>query len=645
MLESLSAKVPDSIGNLFDVGARIARPTVQGLAAPGIAALQIGANAVGKGNGEETLSSLITGKRGGINQMIADQEKAYQASRGPDAGTFDLARTAAEVSNPLAFGALSKLATGGNLLSKLASASGIGILGATATPITEGPYAEGKGNQMLAGAALGPALQAAGSGASSLGKTAYRAIEPMLPNGPADIFKRYAVELAGDGREKLRQALLNAKEYVPGSKPTSAEAMADLAEGTGLAAHQKAIAKAPETSAKFVGRKAEQEGAREAAIGTIAKTDADLEAAIAERAKNAKANYGAIEGQRVDPRSDSQIWNEKVKGAEQRTKDSANADFYPVSGQPKLPGTYSEAFGKNEAHEEAFKNAYQLLKDTVGVEDSSLKTLLNRPSVQAALREAMKSSQERNIYFPSKPGEKFSVENLQRMKVALDDMLNRKGESALDKGVAADVSATRGAFIDWLGSRSPEWKKARLNFAEDSKPINQMQVGNVLKEALVGPKDEERAAQFINATRNAPQTIKKAGSGQTMDSLDQVLTPEQMKVVEAVTQDLVRNQKAQRLAQGTNLTGATNIEQGAQGVRLPNLLSREAMVTNWLLGTIRHGADQKINKLAGEAYLEPKMLAKILEETPQSGRQKLVEAMMRSMRNPGIAASTQQAVQ
>lgn len=612
--------------------AKTAAPIVQGLATPGIGMGQVIANAVGEG--------------APVNQAIADQEKAYQESRGKDKGSFDPLRTAAEIGNPLMWTAFGKLAQGATIPGKIAAGAGIGTAAATTTPVTEGDYGEGKRGQLVSAALMGAAIPGAVEAGKGAGKFLYRAVEPILPSGPGDIFRRYARELAGDNRGKIITALEDAKELVKGSKPTAGEALAYTPESTALAAHQRAISGAKEVSPSFQARAAEQQGARESAIGGIAGTKEELAAAIEERAKNAAKNYSPeVMGKKVDPRSDTQIWNSRVKAAEQRTENAANADFYPVPGQPKLPGTYSEAFGKNEAHEEAFKNAYHTLKDTVGVENKSLQALLGRPSIQDALRVAMRGSQETGGYFPTKPGEKFTVENIQRIKMALDDALNKPGDSALDRTVAKEVGDTRKALIDWLGTRSPEWKKARLNFAEDSAPINEMQVGQYLKDKLVSPLEKERATVFAQAVRDAPGTIKRAGSGRAFDSLDQVMQPKNVEVVDAIVKDLSRKQQYEQLARGTNLQGGTALERGGEGVRLPNLLSRPAMVTNFVLGLLKGRADEKINKIAGEAYLNPQMLADLLKDIPKTDKEILIEALMNRARNPALAGAVQQGVQ
>ena len=100
---------------------------------------------------------------GGVDQQVRQQESAYQAQRGPDAGV-DWARIGGNVFNPANLALASKLPAAASTMGRI----GVGALGGAASaamnPVTqEGDFASNKMQQVgigAAGGALVPALTA-----------------------------------------------------------------------------------------------------------------------------------------------------------------------------------------------------------------------------------------------------------------------------------------------------------------------------------------------------------------------------------------------------------------------------------------------------------------------------------------------------
>lgn len=146
--------------------------------------------------------------------------------------------------------------------------------GAAAGAITGALQPVGTGDSRMAntviGGVVGAAVPAALKGGAMVAKTGGRiardTVDAITPGGPARIATRKQREWVGDeARAKVVEALRGAKELVPGSKPTAAQAVAHLPEGSPIIAHQKQVASMPGgLSAKFGQRKLEQKAAREA---------------------------------------------------------------------------------------------------------------------------------------------------------------------------------------------------------------------------------------------------------------------------------------------------------------------------------------------------------------------------------------------
>jgi hypothetical protein len=209
---------------------------------------------------------------------------------------MDIAGIAGQVASPAVLKA-AKLAPaivqGAKLLPRMAQSAIVGATAGATTPTAEkGDFWTEKGMQTGGGAALGGALPAGGAFLRGLLGSAYKAVEPILPWGPSDILNRFQTGLLGPARDKVVAALEAAREIVPGSKPTAGEAIASLPEATGLAAHQRIVSKSPVAAPGFAVRTQEQEAARAAALGDVAKTPADVTAAENARAAVAAKNYG-----------------------------------------------------------------------------------------------------------------------------------------------------------------------------------------------------------------------------------------------------------------------------------------------------------------------------------------------------------------
>lgn len=544
MTEKLLAKLPDIQGS-------IPGRYIQGAADFPVGALQLGMNAVGLGDP--------------INKRVAEIHRDTEAFRGEDKGSFDPARFAGNVTTALIGGAPAAAPT---LLGRMGQAGRMGAGYGAATPITNGGenFAADKVEQTGLSAFIGGLIPGGAQVAKSAGKGAYSVVEPFLPSGPGDILKRYQEKLLGPAKDKIVQAMMDAKELVAGSKPTAGEAAASIPEASAIAAHQKAIAKTPEVSGKYQAREGEQEAARRAAIQTVGRSKAELEAAETARAVEAAKNYGAA-----------------------YSKD--------IKADPKLAAIAENPFFKD------------------------------------ALPDALKLAEAKGI---DSKADLTQVMHL--VKISLDKQLAKSGDSALSNTEKQTVQGVKKRLVEWLGEKNPAYETARDEFAKASKPINQMQIGQTLESKLVAPlENTERAAMFAQAARDAPGTIKRSTGQPMFDKLSQVLTPEQEGVVNAITGDLSRKAQYEGLAKGTNLTGGTSISE-LNGVKAPNMLSRPAMVANFILKKFGAGADEKINKLAGEQYLNPKLLAQALKDVPKSERALFIEAILSRARPGAIAA-------
>lgn len=636
----------DKLAKFPDIQGSIPGRLIQGAADLPVGLMQLGMNAYGQGDK--------------INPKIQAINAKTENLRGPDAG-FDWARLIGNLLNPVPYKAAGAITPAASVPGRMMQGAGMGAGISAATPVTKGDdFASDKAKQTVIGALIGGAIPAVTSAAGGAYNVARNVIDPWLPGGIDRAAGRTLNNATGDKRDAVVQALEQAKKIVPGSNPTAAEvaAPAGSAEFSGL---QK-VAQAQRPS-EYAGIDRVNESARKAAIGGIAKTEKELSAAVKNRAENASQAYGSIEKNLVSGKSDSELMEEAIKnrflskasalqdqgrfqtfGAQQ---ESLANKWTPVTGMPRVSGRYAPQaenvkpaaaaaqetgwIAKYRQNEKEFlENTHELLKNTVGMSDVSLTKFLGRPSMREAIKDAAESAAEKGSYFPSGKGDKFTIENLQRIKESMDSGI-LAARNAADSGKRpvlspSELTSTRDSFVKWLSNKSPEWRDARLQYASDSIPMNRMQVGQELEKKLTSSLGTtERPTVFANAVENAPQTIKKATGNPRYDKLEQVLTEKEVNAVRSVVDDLARTGEHDRLAQfGTpkarELVGQITPSVPAAGMFSPHYSVMRAI----------------INRFSGK--VEGKSLDRLAQgmETP--------EGALRLMRAAGIPKSKQDAV-
>ncbi len=348
-------------------------------------------------------------------------------------------------------------------------------------------------------------IQAAGKAAAGAANIGYDMTDPMA--------RAYTQAAAGRGPE-IVQALRNpAAEFVPGSRPLTSQ----LAASAG----------APEFAA--FSRMGEERMAAE----------------LARR----------LEDQSIARQS----YMQQVSGA------PAN----PVTGQR---GAMEAA---KEARTQTSGAAYRRAEPEVYRADAAIETLFDRPSIRDALSWAEEVAREKGQPFtirrpepPAAPAPtgmldaqgqpimstpaaaaplEYSVRDLDRLQKALKDYVK---ENPKNLGVEQRnaITATRRELLDWIDNQSEAYRAAREGYAEASGPINRMAVGREIQNALTNPLTGEasRASTFASAVENAPRTIKRSTGESRFSYLSDVLTPDDIKVVQDIQKDLMRAERTER---------------------------------------------------------------------------------------------------
>jgi hypothetical protein len=244
-------------------------------------------------------------------EKIAAEEEGFQELRQrTGVEGFDLSRLLGGMVSPTNIIAPLKTAQALQAAGRggLVQSAAAGAVGAALQPVTsasEDPvdFLTQKISQVGVGAAVGGLLYGGIEGVKGGGRLLKELTAPLSEKGRQEILRKYINGLAGNEKQKFVDVLNKADEFVPGSRPTAAEALSGEPGAVNLAAAQQRVSRTEQGAPMFSTRLSEQEAARKAAVQTVGQTEEVLEAAIAARAADATRNYGAAFGQtiRADP--------------------------------------------------------------------------------------------------------------------------------------------------------------------------------------------------------------------------------------------------------------------------------------------------------------------------------------------------------
>lgn len=247
--------------------------------------------------------------------------------------------------------------------------------------------------------------------------------------------------------------------------------------------------------------------------------------------------------------------------------------------------------------------------------DAEFMALAQRPIMQQAIERAVSLGQ--NSGRQQAPGEFFHA-----VKQGLDDMLSTGPQRGIGAGEANAVRDARAQFVDWLGRQSPEYDAGRVAYAAASRPINQMQTGQALRDRLVPALSDAGAdrltpQKFAQALRDGDRTVAQA-TGRPNLGFDDVMDPAQRQTLQQAAEALGRRARADELGRIPGSPTAQNIvsqnlarqilgplglpENFIEGQLMRNLLRLPQLAFGRAGGP---GAEQNVLARAADAMLDP----------------------------------------
>jgi hypothetical protein len=629
---------------MFGAGSPIARTVKGAVVDPALAVNQLLA------------SSGLFGQdvKQGATQLVRDVESATQQGRARVGSEgFDPFQLVGNVISPVnrLIGGAQALQAPGLAAAATRSAGTGAALGALApvnAPVEQ--FGEKKLEQMTLGAVLGPILE---GGVNALGAFA-GLFKGLTKQGREDVMREQLNTLAGPDRSRVIDALRDTKELVTGSRPTAADAIADIPSAVELAAAQRKLASQPGIAGKFAERTVERQAARVRAVDNIAGTEAQRAAVEAKR--------GAVTGPMRETALDlNEIVGTTLGNIDRQANQTVNRLIQQV--KETLPPLQQTSAGFKLTTEElrtASKDAANNLKkaqidsleqngvfpllasDITSQLDKAIKGTVSDQSraVLQAVRDRVLSKTDENGII----GSRDLYENVRKISNQDIAKLLGLGEQYASGGIpqqAASALSNAKKLIDASLNKSSDglWSKYLNSFAAYTKKLDRMEVGDYLSKKLQTPLDKERAGAFATAVENAAGTIKRSTGIPRFDKLSDVLTPKEVGTVNNVLADLSRTSKADELARMVR-----NVEAGLPDVTQgqPELLNRYLTLGKAAFRFLQRGNAKAFNEQMAEMMLDTPAMAQFMTfAVPKSRMNETTSAMMKLMDDPTRAAFTQ----
>lgn len=315
-----------------------------------------------------------------------------------------------------------------------------------------------------------------------------------------------------------------------------------------------------------------------------------------------------------------------------------------------IGGTPAELEAAVQARKAASAEAYTKALEPIVESDPQLQAIMAKPAVKLALPAAAERAANRGRPFAlgeEAPAEymagmevrpqtfkEYPGQSLHDLKVSLDSVLETKsaGNTALSRQQLGDVTNARDQLVKWMESNLPEYKAARQQHAAASRDINVREVGQQLEQAASSPLNENvtRPAQFAQAVRNAPSTIKTATGQSRFTDLSQVLEAGDSQKVAKVLQEMSRTAEYERLAKlGQSQIARTG--QAAELPKTPNMIGWVRSVTSRILNALEGKINERTAQAIAEAALDPRRMADMLDKAAaQAQRTKDIGAKIRA---------------
>lgn len=505
----------------------------------------------------------LTGSGDVINDRMREYSQLEQQGR-QNLGSegFDWWKAGGQAMSPAYLGAAKALPNAATTTGRIGQGAAVGAAAGAAEPVTNQNYFTTKAGQVAMGAGVGGVIPGAWEGGKMLARGIRNVAQPYMGEwGANQAAGRLAGNVAGDKADDVISMMQATRSTVPGSQPTAGQA-AVPAGSAEFSALQK-IAETRDPS-KFYGIERAQEGARSQAIGDIAGDALTI--------TSAKEAREALTG-------------------------------------PLREATF-------EATRAVGVSTQKLMRQIRGVE--------SQPGIRASdvVSKSLAEIKDKIAKFTSDDGF-ISAKDLYTIRKEIGNTIKKNSQETanwdkrLTGGLERDLQKNIDDAIEAAGGS--QWKEYLSTYAEKSKPIQQMKVGQAL-EAKLDPAlgTKQRASGYAEA-------LRKAGTEGELN----VMTPQQVNSLQMVGGDLSRDASMNAMAKQGRAEALRRIGSEVPEAAPTGFFDPRISFTRGVYNRLTGGATDRILNQLGKKMDDPQAVAKMMQDAKPFERRALVDALMR----------------
>lgn len=182
---------------------------------------------------------------------------------------------------------------------------------------------------------------------------------------------------------------------------------------------------------------------------------------------------------------------------------------------------------------------------------------------------------------------------------------------------------------DQIGRAEPLYKAARDKYRELSAPINQAKLLSTMKDTLVNSKGGERVTPFLNAMGTGEKSLfRRADQSPRFGSIDEVLSPDQLKVKNNIVRELRRDAEVARKSKESSKKVGEIITGDSVKARLPSLIDKWFSAANRGIDIAETGINKKTMDVISEGMKSGKSANKMLDVLPAEERNKILRGII-----------------
>ncbi len=453
-------------------------------------------------------------------------------------------------------------------------------------------------NNMAMGGVVGGAVPAAVKGVKTVRAML---VDPFTSYGQSKIAGSLMNKAAANPSAVVDK-LLSAKGETEGFLPSVGQASDDA----GIASLER-TARAIDPKG-FDALDKSQRGALIDALKGVAKTPEDRNIASKAVEANAKKLYGEAfkENMEVTPELSRLALRPSMKNAEQRAV--GLADELSIPFQARLKDM----------------NPQHIPMDGAQVSKSSVISPTTRDSLgmaKSAEEITIPSQPQKSSYFEVPPVDSVPVRDMHTIKMGMDALMSDPTLGIAGRESAA-INRTRNQLLD---SMPESYQAARKSHIEMNKPVNQMDIGTELYKRFTpaladqgGLPFKSTAQSYANALRNGDE-LAKSVTGLKNAKMEEIMTPEQMQILNGVAKDSATKAAAETIGRGAGSNTMQHLAMGnlASEAGVPNFISSLAKAPGgWVkrAGDILYGnSDEQIRAKLADLLKNPQEAAQAMK--------------------------------